>query len=274
MDTQPTSSETHEETEIEQSLGSERWQLLNQIEDLLELPMVILGFIWLVILVIELTAGSNPALDMISNIIWVIFIVDFLVKFFIAPKKKKFVVKNWLTILALALPALRILRAARALRVLRLARSARGLQLLRLVGSFNRGMRSLRRTMQKRNFGYVIALTIIVSVLGALGMHTFERGGPAAAGFSTYAESLWWTIMILMTLGSSSWPATPEGRILAVLLASYGLAMFGYVTAMLASFFVGRDEEEGDAASVVLILELKEEVRALRSELANRPERA
>lgn len=258
------------ESVIEESLGSERTQLLNQIEELLELPMVILGFIWLVILIVELTSGSNPALQMISNIIWVIFIVDFVIKLVIAPRKRVFLAKNWLTILALILPALRIFRAARALRILSLGSGARGIQLLRLVGSFNRGMRSLRRTMRKRNFGYVIALTVIVIVLGALGMQTLERDGPASEAFASYGEALWWTVMIVMTLGSGAWPETAEGRVLAVLLSSYGLATFGYVTAMLASFFVGRDEEEGDAESVALILEMREEIRQLRREVKSR----
>ncbi len=44
-------------------------------------------------------------------------------------------------------------------------------------------------------------------------------------------------------MGSDYWPRTPEGRILCLLLALYAFAVFGYVTATLASYFIGRDAE-------------------------------
>lgn len=262
-------TEELEETEgVERELETERKRLLRQIEHFMELPMVVLGFVWLVLLVLELTLRQkNDTLIHLSTGIWVIFVLDFLVKFTIAPRKLAFVRKNSLTIVALALPALRVFRIARVLRILRFGRAARGVQLVRLISSFNRGMKSLRRTMRRRSAGYIAALTVIVVTLGALGMHVFERSGPASADFATYWESLWWTVMVVITMGTGAWPETPEGRVLAVLLALYGFGIFGYVTAVLASFFVGRDEEEGDAASMAAIAELRREIQQLRAEL-------
>ena len=52
--------------------------------------------------------------------------------------------------------------------------------------------------------------------------------------------------MTLTTMGADFFPLTPEGRLLGLLLAIYGFAVFGYVTASIASFFVARDAEEGD----------------------------
>ena len=37
--------------------------------------------------------------------------------------------------------------------------------------------------------------------------------------------------MLVSTMGSDFWPLTPEGRVLALLLSVYGLAVFGYITA-------------------------------------------
>lgn len=53
--------------------------------------------------------------------------------------------------------------------------------------------------------------------------------------------------MLIASLGSDFWLVTTEGRILSTLLAVYGLAVFGYITATFASFFVGRDAEEPQA---------------------------
>ena len=49
--------------------------------------------------------------------------------------------------------------------------------------------------------------------------------------------------MLLTSIGSEYWPQTAEGRVLCFLLSLYGFAVFGYVTAVLASFFVGRDAD-------------------------------
>ena len=62
--------------------------------------------------------------------------------------------------------------------------------------------------------------------------------------------------------------ALAEGRVLALVLALYGYALFGYVTATFASFFIGRDEERRPAATTELQA-LRSEVAALRGELKN-----
>ena len=49
--------------------------------------------------------------------------------------------------------------------------------------------------------------------------------------------------MLLTTMGSDYWPRTPEGRLLCVLLAVYAFAVFGYVTAAIAAYFVGKDRD-------------------------------
>ena len=75
--------------------------------------------------------------------------------------------------------------------------------------------------------------------------------------------------MILTTMGSQAWPATAEGRILALLLSVYAFAVFGYVAAALASFFIGRDQEES-AVSSKDVEELKAQLRRLEQVLERR----
>ena len=63
--------------------------------------------------------------------------------------------------------------------------------------------------------------------------------------------------MLLTSIGSQFWPATTEGRVLTVLLSLYGLAVFGYITAAFASFFVGRDAEPEERSGLREAHELK-----------------
>jgi voltage-gated potassium channel len=51
----------------------------------------------------------------------------------------------------------------------------------------------------------------------------------------------------LTSIGSDYFPQSAEGRLLCFIIALYGFAVFGYVTATLATYFVGRDAEAKDS---------------------------
>jgi voltage-gated potassium channel len=55
--------------------------------------------------------------------------------------------------------------------------------------------------------------------------------------------------MIMTTMGSAYWPLTPEGRILCFLLALYAFGVLGYLTATIASLFIGKDAAAAAAGS-------------------------
>ena len=245
-------------------LARERNELLERLSGWLETPLLVLAVVWLGLLVWELTRGLTPLLEGVGLAIWAVFIVAFVLEFVLAAGKVAYLKRNWLTAISLVLPALRVFR------FLRVLRAARGIRLVRVVGSMNRGMRSLGRSFGRRGFGYVVGLTALVTIAGAAGMYALERG--ATPGLDTFGDALWWTAMIMTTMGSQVWPATPEGRLLCVLLALYAFAIFGYVTATLATYFVGReaDEADGELASARAVAELKAEVSALRATIETR----
>ncbi|MFN2362459.1 MAG: ion transporter [Marinobacter sp.] len=251
----------------EEELKRERYELLQRLEGWLETPMLVLAFVWLVLLIVELVRGESALFYFLGTAIWVVFIIDFAVKLVLAPDRVVYLKGNWLTAIALLLPALRIFRIFRVFRLLRLARAGRGLRLVRVVSSLNRGMKALGASLSRRGFGYVIALTLLVTFAGAAGMYAFENEVPG--GLDSYIESLWWTAMIMATMGSEYWPQTAEGRVLCGFLALYAFGVFGYVTAALATFFVGRDAESNDAevAGAKQLIALRDEVSALRSEI-------
>ena len=247
-----------------------RWRLLGEMDEWLTVPMALLSLAWLAIVVWELVSGSTEMLETVGTAIWIIFIVEFVIRFALAPDKQPFLKSNWLTILALAVPALRLFRA---LSFLRAARGLRGIRLVRIVGTANRSMNALKATLARRGFVYVAGLTVLVILLGSAGMLNFENASEVEGGFTSYGHALWWTGMLVASLGSDFWPATTEGRLLTMLLTIYGLAVFGYITATLASFFVGRDAQEssGPVAGSADVKRLLKEVTLLRRELTERP---
>lgn len=254
---------------LQQELDNERQALLEQLQERLEAPMVLLAFVWLALFVIEVVWGLNPLLETIGYVIWGLFATEFLVGLILAPAKRRYLKVNLLKGIALLAPALRVLRVARLLQLSRAAGVSRGLRLLRLVSSLNRGMRALGASMERRGFGYVVLLTLIVTMVGAAGMYAFESSLPGGRGIESYSDALWWTAMIMTTLGSEYWPVSASGRVLCFFLSLYAFGVFGYVTATLATFFIGSDaaHEEAEIASAKSIAALRTEIASLGNEI-------
>lgn len=254
---------------LQQEIARERETLLERLQHWLELPMLALAFIWLALFVVEVVWGLNPLLETAGYAIWLVFILEYALGFTLAPRKRDYLKRNWLKSIALLAPALRIFRIASLVRLARLSRVTRGLRLLRVLSSLNRGMRALGASMGRRGFGYVAVLSMIIIVVGAAGMYAFERNAAEGEGFPDYGTALWWTAMVVITMSSEHWPQTAEGRILCFFLSLYGFGVFGYITAALATFFIGRDaESEGaEVAGARSIAALRSDIAALREEL-------
>jgi voltage-gated potassium channel len=224
------------------NLRRERWKLTAQVVRLLELPMLVMSGVWSVLLILEFTRGLSGPLQTLTDVIWVAFVGQFVLEFSVVPDKRLYLRKHWVTALSLTLPAFRLLRLMRVARFASGAAAARGVRLARLLGTVNRGMRGLTLGFRRRGLGYVVLLTALVALTGAAGIYRFELDAPGGPLFSDYGTALWWTAMLLTTMGSEAWPRTSEGRVLCLLLAIYAFAVFGYVTAAIAAYFVGKDK--------------------------------
>ena len=248
-----------------------RWRMLRRFEENLDMPMAVLAAAWLMLFVLDVVRGNDPLVTFFATAIWVIFIAEFVLKLLLAPDRWQFVKRSWLTIIALIVPAFRVTRFFAGLRSLRAARAVRGARLVRTVGALNRGMGALGSTLRRSGAWYVVGLTIAVCFAGAAGMYALEPRHPDGSGFSSYGDALWWTAMIMTTMGSAYWPQTDEGRVLAFLISLVAIGVFGYVTATLASFLVGRDaaSPDGSTASAVDVRALQREIAAMRREVSD-----
>lgn len=258
----------------------ERQTLLRRVSRLLDTPMTVLSFLWLGLMIVDFTAGLSPFLEAMNYLLWGLFVLHFALEFWIAPDKLRYVRTNWLTALALLLPAFRMLRVFRAFRVLQIGRFGRGLRLVRWMTSLNRGMRAAQKTVAGRGLTYVLLLTLIINFAGAAAMYYFENPrmlaedgyageGSSGTGIRSYGESLWWTSMMLTTMGSDYFPKTVEGRVVSLLLAIYAFAMFGYITATVASLIIQVDRPDHPAPGDVQqqLAALQQEIAALRRQL-------
>ncbi|MEO6398203.1 MAG: potassium channel family protein [Tepidiformaceae bacterium] len=240
------------------------WQALGE---LAQAFVTALAFVFLGLLAIELgvplSSTWEQRLELASYLIWGVFVVEFAVRLTLATDRPRFLRSNWLSLIAIVLPAFRVLRAARALRI------ARSLRVARLVTTTNRGTRALKRVVGAGGIGYVLSFSLVVVVLAGLGVASLEQG-QTGSRIDSATEGLWWAATTVTTLGSAYYPVSPEARALGLFVMVYGLAVSGYVTAVLAVFLLGlRDKEHPSDEYKLLrteIAELREELRRSRSQ--------
>ncbi|HEV2127083.1 MAG TPA: ion transporter [Thermomicrobiales bacterium] len=250
----------------------ERWELLDNLQALLEPAMTVLGLVFLVLLLVdyantELGPLGRVRIDQALQVIWGVFVIDFAVRLWVAPAKLAFLRANWLTIISLALPFLRPLRAFRAIR------AVRSLSLVRLLGGMNRGMRVIRRITRGAQLAYVGLLTLVVMLAGAVGAYFFEQG-VADAQIRTLGDAIWWSSALVTTINNEKYVVSPEARTIAILMRIYAVSIFGYITASIATYLIGSAVSgEGEAlesentALRAEIASLREEIRAVRRSL-------
>jgi voltage-gated potassium channel len=185
--------------------------------------MALLSVIYLVLYSVEVLVAPRGdmrnAIEVISNFIWIIFAVDFVIRFIQAQVKLQFMKENFLELLSLVLPAIRTLR------------------MFRVVTAFSQ-MSVLAKNAQYRfNFMMASALPLIYYMC-ALGILDAERDAPGAK-ILNFGDSLWWSLTTIATVGYGDlYPVTASGRIIASILMFTGLGFMSLITANIASWFL------------------------------------
>lgn len=112
--------------------------------------MFILALVWLYLFIAELVKGLSQFQETLIYIIWGLFILEFLIKLIVAPRKIQFLKQNWITIIALVIPAFRMLRIFNALRILRTVRVINSTRVIRAITSGKRFFSALNEAQGPR----------------------------------------------------------------------------------------------------------------------------
>jgi voltage-gated potassium channel len=202
-------------------------------------PMLIISVLFLLVILVPVVFASLPlsirnTLTVIETTLWVVFVVDYLVRFLLAPKRWRFF---WTHIPELVVISVPVLRPLRSLQVLRL---------LRLGGLGAVANRLARRTLQGRAVLLVSAITLILVLTVAGVVLIFERGNPHAT-ITSYPDALWWALSTVTTVGYGDiYPVTSGGRLAGLLLMLAGIALAGIITAAVAAWFVQSVVKQAD----------------------------
>ncbi|WP_431954391.1 potassium channel family protein [Actinacidiphila sp. bgisy167] len=108
-----------------------------------------------------------------------------------------------------------------------------------LQALFVRGGRSLHF----QAVGWATLVLLAAMLMGSYAVVAVERGAPSA-NLTTYPRALWWSAETATTVGYGDfYPVTPWGRVVACALMFVGITTYGMVTAALATWFVGREQQ-------------------------------
>jgi len=232
----------------------------------IELPMIFLSFIWFCILITELVNGTSPILSGFGTGIWILFILYFAMRLATVANRINLLKQNWLFVLAIFVTTLRFFPSLQSFPLVRVLTATFGIQMIWIFASAFVGMRILRRNIGHRGAGYVLALTFVVLFAGAAGILHFEGSVIDPEGIHTYLRALWWTAMQLTNMGSGYVIKTTGGRIIDLGISIYAVAIFGYITALLASFLIDREvkDPKPEIAYQKSVKALQEEIIQLR----------
>lgn len=179
------------------------------------------------------------------------FFVDFVIRFRAAESKMAFMKWGWIDLLA-SVPNIEVLRVGRFVRILRVLRLLRGIQSLRRL------VNVLFGRSQQGGVTSVAMIMFLLIVVSSTAILWFERGD--GANIRTAGDAVWWSVTTVTTVGyGDRYPVTPEGRAIAGALMVCGVGLFGALSGIVASLFLGQRAEQDAMLS---------EIKAMRAELA------
>jgi voltage-gated potassium channel len=221
------------EPDDEPSEGERRASVL---ERRLDIPMAVLALVWALLVAYELIAPREQlgTLGLVGNVIWIVFVLEFLVKITVSGHPLRFLRRKWPSVVFLVLPALRMLRVVRALRAVRVLPAAR------VVGSSYRAVGTASGLLTGR-LQFLGAATLVVVFGGGQLLFVLERGRTGA--LTSLGDALWWSANVSIASNLVYEPVTLAGRLLAILLSAYAVVVFASLAATLGAFFMESRQE-------------------------------
>jgi len=193
------------------------------------LSIYVLGAI-LIDTIMVLPAETSTLLQYIDNTICIFFFVEFCVRFYRADNKLKFMRWGWIDLIS-SIPAVSYLRAGRILRLIRL------LRLIRAFRSTKDFVNHVFRNKAQGAFTTICILAVLLVIFSSIAILQVEKD--PNSNIKSAEDAIWWAYVTITTVGyGDKFPVTTEGRVIAAILMTAGVGLFGTFTAYIASWFV------------------------------------
>jgi voltage-gated potassium channel len=222
--------------------------------------MIVLSIYVLVALFVssmfDLSKEMVGLLEQIDNIVCLIFMGDFFYRLHRAPDKIKFLRWGWIDFIS-SIPMLDIFRGGNVFRIARIFRVLRAFRSVKIL------LQYLFKDRAHNTFVAVAAISCMIALGGSMAIFNLEKDIDGS-NIKTRSDALWWSVVTITTVGyGDRYPVTDGGRVVAAILMTAGVGLFGTFTGFIASMFVEPDIKREEDETHALALEIK----ALRSEI-------
>jgi len=201
---------------------------------------------------IRVNESTAVILDTADYAVCLVFFVDFLWSLKRADDRwRYFITWGWIDLLS-SLPIVGFARWGRLARVMRIFRVLRVLRATKRLATAVMNGRAENTALAA---GLVALLLVTFCSIAVLNFEDVP-----GANILTPEDALWWAMTTITTVGyGDRFPVTTEGRIVAAILMSAGVALFGTLSAYLAKWFITPEVDES----------ANREIAALRAEIAS-----
>ena len=206
--------------------------------------ILIITILALIVMVVHYLPSTN-ATDtniafMLDNLFSLVFLYDFFRRLSRAKDRKEyfFVRGGWMDLLG-SFPAFPILRLLRIWRMWRILLRMRGMTLKEIWHRY-------RADKVESIFWSTALVTILFISVSSFLIVRLESSSPDAQ-ITTSGDALWWAIVTVTTVGYGDLvPVTEDGRLLASVLITVGVALVSVLTSYFTTRFIARRDPQGD----------------------------
>ncbi len=202
--------------------------VVNATYELFALLVALLAFVNSALLVLTAGAPERQIVLTVTIGLWVFLALDFVVRMVRNRFRYFNDIAHWLMLLgSLPVP---FVSAARLIGLSLWGRKLRKSE-YRWMG------RIIVKRRAQSTLLLILFATIIVFEAGGILVLRAEAGDPAA-NIKTAGDALWWGYVTVATVGyGDRYPVTPQGRMVGILVMTFGVALFSSLTGFLSDWF-------------------------------------
>jgi voltage-gated potassium channel len=225
--------------------------------------LALILFSWVIMAGVLLGPHPDEVVWRADFFVCAILFADFCRNLWRAPSRADYFFKTggWLDVLGSVpavpgFPLTSLLHLARLNQVLRIARHLRGKDREDVLEE------TRREPARTALLTITIAALVLVTIASLL-ILWLEQDAPRAQ-IQNGADAFWWAVVTVTSVGYGDYvPVTLAGRILAILIMTFGIGVFAVLTSFVAAKLVGLQSEQDN-----MIETIREENAAIRAELA------
>lgn len=207
--------------------------------------LALMGIIMIIIdLMYRLPIMVVDSFYYINLIITIIFLFDYVIRFVISKKKIRFIINNFIDFLSI-FPIILIGKVIFNLNLGRFVDVNIGLKIIKLVVLvvlIIKFKNKIREAVKVNKFNYLLIITTIIIVLGAVIISLLEE--------MSFGDAIWWSFVTFTTVGYGDILLTTKlGRLVAIILMIFGIGFIGVTTSTIAAYTINKDIRKGKKRS-------------------------